>query len=97
MIVSNILRAIAGLDWPSWSDPNNNKLIYEAANMAQGSSSQAFRIVTDIVRLFTIAAGTMTQLAFVKRALVNENGDLFAIGVALNLLHTADWLLQGGM
>lgn len=97
MIVSRILKTMAILDWPARSNPYNNRLINDAANMAQGSSSQAFKILTDIVRVFTITAGTITQMAFLKRALTSENGDLFAIGLFTNLLSTGNWLLQGGI
>lgn len=96
MIVSRLLKTIAVLDWPAWSDPANNRLIYEAATMAEGSSSQAFKNMTDIIRVFTLFAGAATQMTFLRRALTSENGDLFAIGLFANVLHSVNWLVQGG-
>lgn len=96
MIVSRILKTIAILDWPAWSDPTNNALIYEASKLVQGSSSQAFKILTDMIRVFTISAGAVAQMAFLRRALTSENGDLFAIGLFANVLHSINWLVEEG-
>lgn len=97
MINSQLLEAVSRLDWLAATDPENTKLLLEASLTVQAGSDQAFKVVGDIVKVFTSLMGACTQAWLLKRTVTRHNVDLIVISFIASFVHTAEWLFRGGM
>lgn len=97
MLTSRLLGVMSKLDYPSATDSKNNKLIQETARKSRAGSDRAFKVIYDIIKVFSTFTGVVTQIEYLRRSSLNRNNiDLFFIGLIANFVKSAQWLFLGG-